>query len=191
VSRKFVYQQLHKATAALDLAFDPPAQAPDVLFWLPLSKPWLRQLVLGLVLICHSSLRGACELVADLFDHPLSLGTAHNILTQAAQQAAAVDDAVDLSGVRFAAHDELFQATWPVLAGCDVHSTYCYLLSQEQHRDGDTWAIRLLELQDRGFQPQATVADAGTGLRAGQQQALPGVPCRGDVFHPLREGQTL
>src|SRR5262249_33223774 len=124
VSRKFVYQQLHKATAALDLAFDPPAQAPDVLFWLPLSKPWLRQLVLGLVLICHSSLRGACELVADLFDHPLSLGTAHNILTQAAQQAAAVDDAVDLSGVRFGAHDELFQATWPVLAGCDVHSTY-------------------------------------------------------------------
>src|SRR5262249_34402459 len=87
--------------------------------------------------------------------------------------------------------DGLFQATWPVLAGCDVHSTYCYLLSQGQHRDGDTWAIRLLELQDRGFQPQATVADAGTGLRAGQQQALPGVPCRGDVFHPLREGQTL
>jgi hypothetical protein len=98
---------------------------------------------------------------------------------------------VDLSGVRFAAHDELFQASWPVLAGCDVHSTYCSLLSQEEHRDGDTWAIRLLELQDRGFQPQATVVDAGTGLRAGQQQALPGLPCRGDVFHPLRDGQTL
>jgi hypothetical protein len=30
VSRKFVYQQLHKAQAGLDLAFDPPDQADDL-----------------------------------------------------------------------------------------------------------------------------------------------------------------
>src|SRR5258708_6143754 len=75
VSRKFVYQQLGHAHEALDQAFaPPPAQPPQFLFWLPVTKPWLQQLVLGLTLICHSSLRGVHELLADIFDHPLSLG---------------------------------------------------------------------------------------------------------------------
>jgi hypothetical protein len=74
-----------------------------------------------------------------------------------------------------------------VLVGADIRSTYCFLLSPEQHRDADTWSVRLMELQDRGFAPQATIADFGTGLRAGVALALPGVPCRGDVFHVLQE----
>jgi hypothetical protein len=41
----------------------------------------------------------------------------------------------------------------------------------------------LWELQDRGLAPEATVADGGAALRAGQEMALEGVPCRGDVFH--------
>ena len=32
---------------------------------------------------------------------------------------------------------------------------------------------------------QATIADFASGLRAGHQEALPEVPCRGDVFHAL------
>jgi hypothetical protein len=43
-----------------------------------------------------------------------------------------------------------------------------------------------LELQEQGFRPEATIADAGRGLRAGQAQALPETPCRGDVFHALQ-----
>ena len=64
-------------------------------------------------------------------------------------------------------------------------STFCFLLSPEEHRDADTWGIRLLELVDRGFAPEATIADFASGLRAGHQEALPEVPCRGDVFHAL------
>src|SRR5262249_19814300 len=80
----------------------------------------------------------------------------------------------------------------PVLVGVDVSSTYCYLLSLEEHCDGDTWGLRLLELMDRGFAPQATIADGGTALRAGQALALPGVSCRGDLFHALDElGQAV
>lgn len=60
------------------------------------------------------------------------------------------------------------QRTRAMDPGADVDSTYCYLLSLEDHRDGDTWGLRLLELHDRGFQPEATIADAGSGLRAGQ-----------------------
>src|SRR5438067_89218 len=52
VSRKFVYQQRQRADEALTQAFTPPAADPEqLLFWLPVTKPWLQQLVLGLVLI--------------------------------------------------------------------------------------------------------------------------------------------
>src|SRR3954447_23980620 len=69
VSRKFVYQQQQKAHDALDHTFTPTPDDPSgLLFWLPVTKPWLRQLVLGLTLICHSSLRGVTELLDDLFD---------------------------------------------------------------------------------------------------------------------------
>src|SRR4029077_809295 len=89
------------------------------------------------------------------------------------------------------AHDEIFQANLPVLVGVDTASTYCYLLSLEEHRDADTWGVRLLELVDQGFAPDATVADAGSSLRAGQAQALPNVPCQGDIFHIIRDLETV
>jgi len=187
VSRKFVYQQADKATQALQHAFDPTPADDRVLFHLPVTKAWLRQLTLGLVLICHSSLRGVTELLRDLFDYPLSLGTVHNILRHAVPCARHHNASQDLSCVRIGAPDEIFQAGAPVLVGCDADSTYCYLLSPEEHRDADTWAVRLWELVDRGLCPDATVADGGPALRAGQALALPGVPCRGDVFHALYE----
>lgn len=192
VSRKFVYRQTTKAEEALDAAFS-PADRDDqkVLFYLPVTKAWLRQLILALTLICHSSLRGVVELFGDVFDCSISVGTVHNVLQAAVAQARLCNEQQDLSDVRIGAHDEIFQSGRPVLVGVDADSTYCYLLSLEDHRDADTWGVRLLELQDQGFQPEATVADAGQGLRAGQVLAMPEVPCRGDVFHALQTVQRL
>jgi hypothetical protein len=185
VSRKFLYQQAHTAHEALNQAFDPDTKTDDVLFYLPVTKAWLQQLVLGLVLICHSSARGVVELLRDLFDHRISLGTVHNIVHSAVACARGINQQHDLSTIRIGLLDEIFQAGSPVLVGVDARSTFCFLLSLEEHRDADTWGIRLLELVDRGFAPKATVADFGSGLRAGHQEALPGCPCRGDVFHAL------
>ena len=192
VSRKFVYRQAAKAEEAIDAAFS-PADCDDerVLFHLPVTKAWLRQLILGLTLICHSSLRGVVEVFGDVFDYPISIGTVHNVLQSAVEQARSCNEQEDLSRVRIGAHDEIFQSGRPVLVGVDADSTYCYLLSLEDHRDADTWGVRLLELQDQGFQPEATVADAGKGLRAGQALAMPEVPCHGDVFHALQTVQSL
>src|SRR5262249_58056218 len=100
----------------------PPSAPPQLLFWLPVTKPWLRQLVLGLTLICHSSLRGVTELLSDLFDYPLSLGTVHNILHQAVQRARERNVQQGLAPIRIGAHDEIFQAGQPVLVGADVAS---------------------------------------------------------------------
>jgi hypothetical protein len=187
VSRKFLYQQAHTAQAALTQAFEPDPKTEKVLFHLPVTKAWLRQLVLGLVLIGHSPYRAVVELLRDIFDWRISLGTVHNIVSSAVEPARAINCRYDLGSVRIGAHDEIFQAAQPVLVGVDTASTFCYLLSLEDHRDAETWGVRLLELVDQGFNPEATVADAGSGLRAGQTQALPNVPCRGDIFHIVRD----
>jgi len=88
VSRKFLYQQATKAEEALRDAFS--LEQPDhdeVLFYLPVTKAWIEQLVVGLALDCHSSVRGVVDLLEDVFDWPLSVGTVHNILHQAMQRA--------------------------------------------------------------------------------------------------------
>ena len=185
VSRKFLYQQVHTAQQALDSAFAPVLRSEEVLFYLPVTKSWLRQLVLALVFICHSSTRGVVELLRDLFDFRISLGTVHNIVHSPVAQARRINQQYDLSTIVIGLLDEIFQARDPVLVGVDAQSTFCFLLSPEEHRDADTWGVRLLELVDQGFAPQATIADFGSGLRAGHQEVLPEVPCRGDVFHAL------
>ena len=192
VSRKFVYRQQDIARHALNDAFDPPPADASVLFHLPVTKHWIRQFTLGLVLIGHCPLRGVVELFRDFFDHDISLGNVHNIVHSAVEAARKLNAPCDLAPVRIGAHDEIFQNGQPVLVGVDVASTFCYLLSLEEHRDADTWGVRLLELQERGLRPDATIADAASGLRAGQTLAWPDTPCRGDVFHALRDlGQLV
>lgn len=187
VSRRFVYQQAAKGAQALAQAFVPSARDEEVLFYLPVTKAWLRQVVLGLVLLCHSSFRGVMAFFRDLLDCPLSLGSVHAIVRQAVSSAHQVNTAQDLCRVRAGSHDELFQAGQPVLKGIDLDSTYCYLLAPVAHRDAETWGIHLLDLAAQGLHPDYTVADGGRGLRAGQALAWPGVPCQGDVFHGLQE----
>ena len=113
VSRKFVYQQGDKAQRSLDETFEPTPTDDDVLFHLPVTKSWLYQLILGLVLICHSSYRGVVELFRDLFDLPISVGTVHNRLEAAATTAAETNQSQDLSGIEVGLHDEIFQANKP------------------------------------------------------------------------------
>jgi hypothetical protein len=192
VSRKFVYQQADKAAQALAEAFAPDLPADGaVLFYLPVTELWLRRLILALLLVCHSSYRGVFELLRDLLHCPRSLGYIHAVASAAMVRARVCNAQHDLSGIAIGAHDEIFQTGQPVLVGVDVASTYCYLLSLEEHRDGETWGIRLLELQVHGFAPQAIICDSGSGLQAGQELALPDVPRRGDVFHVLQEVTAL
>ena len=61
MSRKFVYQQTHKARAALDDAFSPATPDEAVLFELAVTKTWLRQVIVALPLVCRSSYRGVVE----------------------------------------------------------------------------------------------------------------------------------
>src|SRR5271165_3377269 len=191
VSRKFVYRQTDKARTALDDAFLSAAPEDEVLFQLTVTKTWLRQVIVGLTLICRGSYRGVVEFLRDLLGVSISIGTVHHVLQEATRQAGSINREQNLSGIRVGLHDEIFQGTLPVLAGVDAASTYCYLLAVADHRDADTWGVHLLDATKQGLQPDYTIADAGQGLRAGQKAAWNDTPCHGDVFHIQRQCEGL
>jgi hypothetical protein len=191
VSRKFVYAQKHKARCALDEAFLCAATDEAVLFEIQVTKRWLRRVIVALALMCRSSYLGILEFVRDVLGWPISIGTVHNVLLAAAQQARVINGAQDLSGIPVGLHDELFHGGKPVLAGVCAASTYCYLLAAEDHRDADTWGVHLLDAAEQGLKPDYTIADAGQGLRAGQKAAWGDTPCHGDVFHIIRQCEGL
>jgi hypothetical protein len=189
VSRNFLYRQARTAREAMEEVFALPEEPEDrVLFHLPVTKNWIRQLVLAQVLIGHSSFRGVVEILDAVLDYrDISPGTIHNILASVLPRARATNEAVELGGVRVGAHDEIYQAGRPVLVGADLRSTYCYLLAEEDHCDEITWGVHLLDLARQGLHPDYTVADGGRALRAGQTAAWPEIACHGDVFHAERD----
>jgi len=192
VSRKFVYQQANKARSALDDAFISTATDDTVLFEIRVTKRWLRQVIVALALMCRGSYLGILEFMRDVLGWSISIGTVHNVLHAAAEQARVINGAQDLSRIRTGLHDELFHGGKPVLAGVCAESTYCYLLTAEEHRDADTWGVHLLDAAQQGLKPDCTIADAGRGLRAGQKAAWgDDTPCHGDVFHIIHQCEGL
>lgn len=192
VSRKFVRIQSQKAHKALDESFEPTPPDDQVLFHLPVTHNWLFQMILGLVFICHCSLRGVVELLRDVFHFTISPSTVRNRLEVAAQRAREINAEQDLSRIQVDLLDEIFQGSAPVLVGIDATSTYCYLLALAEHRDGDTWGCHLLDAVDQGLNPERTIADAGTGLRAGHKAVFgEEKPCHGDVFHLQHQCQGV
>jgi len=83
VGRKFVYQQTHKARAALDDTFSSATPDAEVLSELAVTKAWLHQVIVGLPLICRSSYRGVVEFMRDLLGLSISVGTVHHVLQSA------------------------------------------------------------------------------------------------------------
>jgi hypothetical protein len=173
VSRKFVYQQANKARLALDDALISAAADDEVLFEIPVTKRWLRQVIVALALMCRGSYLGIIEFMRDVLGASISMGTVHNVRRSAAEQAGVINGAQDLSRIRTAGlHDELFHGGMPVLAGVCAQSTYCYLLAAEHHRDADTWGVHLLDAAQQGLKLDYTIADAGQGLRAGHARRI-------------------
>ncbi len=191
VSRKFLYRQKEIAQNALNSAFNKEEPENQVLYYLPVTQTWIFQLILALIFICHCSYRGVVELLTDLFDYSLSIGTIHNRVKEAREKVEKINKSQDLSSIEVALLDELFQGNRPVLTGVDAHSTYCFLLEEVEHRDEDTWGYYLLEAEEQGLNPDYTLADAGKGIRAGQKAAWGDKPCHGDVWHILDQGETL
>ena len=191
VSRKFLHQQQKKGHQALEKEFNKPKEESDILYWIPVTKKWIFQVILALIFICHSSYRGVVEFLRDLFDYPISVGTVHNKVSSMIGKAQTINKSQDLSGIKVGLKDEIFQSGLPVLTGIDAFSTYCYLLVGAEHRDEETWGWHLLDASEQGLNPDFSIADAAKGLRAGHEAAWPGKPCHGDTFHILHKTEGL
>ena len=191
-SRKFIYSQVDLAKKGLRSVFK---ASSDINFNAPfafqVNKEWTKQTVLSLILDCHSSYEGIINYFNNVLGKNISKGTIYNIVNEAATKAKTINDNQDLSSIKIGAHDEIFQNNIPVLVGCDLESTYCYLLKLEAFRDGTTWGTHLLDLEESGLNPDFTIADGGKGLRCGQKEAWPEVPCHADVFHAEKDLNEL
>lgn len=188
VSRKFLYDQQATALDAIDAAFKPSGDEDErVLFTVKVTKTFIKQIVLALVLRCHASFRGVMAFLADIFAYEISLGGVHNIVADATWKARLLSQGEHLGDIKIAAHDEIYQAHRPVLVGIDSASTYCYLLEAAESCDSDTWGYHLLSAKDKGLSLDYVVADQGGGQRRGLAEAFPGVPCGSDIFHVLRD----
>lgn len=135
VSRKFLYQQKAIAEGALTSAFEKKEPSKEVLYYLPITQQWIFQLILALILICHCSYRGIKELLRDLFNYSIGLGTIHNRVIEAVEKARTINQSQDLSSIKVGLLDELFQGPRPVLTGVDADSTYCFFLELESRLD--------------------------------------------------------
>ena len=172
---------------AIDNVFDKnKASNDDVIFYLPVTKVWIEQLVLALMLLGQVSYRNIITILKDLFDYEISLGTISNIFKTAVEKARAVNAAEDLLNIEVTANDELFHRNQPILSGIDTRSLYCYLLSAEDRRDEETWAINLMNTKIKGLNPQRTICDDASGLVSGHWMVFPQVLCEYDNFHISR-----
>lgn len=142
----------------MDVAFAEPVALPLAEPFPQVSEAWVWRFVLAVLLIAHGSYRQVVELLRDLFGVSLSVGTIHTWVVEAAQRAAQINQAQDLSRVRVGLHDEIFQGKQPVLAGIDAASTYCSLLQGVEQRDADTWGVHLLDAARQGLDPDYIVS---------------------------------
>jgi len=76
------------------------------------TKVWIVQLVLALMLIGQVSYRNIIAILKDLLDYDISLGTLNNIFNTAVEKARAVNATEDLSNIEVTANvvDNLMNA---------------------------------------------------------------------------------
>ncbi len=191
VCRNTVYSQKLRALEAMNDAFREPATDDQVLFNLPVTKDRLRQVVLGILMICKASYRDVQMFLHDVFDTDISIGTIANILNDACQKAAEINMSYRLGAIRQSASDEIYHRNKPHLAVVDTHSRFCASLSREDCRDEETWSIHLLDLVDQGFQPEVNISDLGSGMKSAFKAVLPDTEHRFDHFHLIKACKDL
>ncbi|MDE1465836.1 hypothetical protein [Spartinivicinus poritis] len=191
VSRGCVYAHQDKAKQAIYEAFDDTGDDRHVLFYVPVTKAFLYQVVLALVLICKSSYRDAMQFIRDIFDHSISLGQVAHLMKVASHQAQEINQGYDLSHIQNSATDELYHWNQPILAVVDIPSRFCAMLTKEECRDGDTWAVSLMDLMAQGYQPAVYICDHAMGMKAGFETALPDTQLRFDHFHLIASTHKL
>ena len=116
VSRNTVYAQQRRAQSALNDEFLASTPDENVLFHIPVTKVFLHQMVIALLMICKASYRDCILFMRDVFDIDMSIGTIFNIHEVACQKAMQINESYHLESIRQSASDEIFHRNKPILA---------------------------------------------------------------------------
>ena len=185
-SRTTVHLQKNTALLAINKAFDAENEN-TILYYLTITKNYIKQVVLSLFLICKSSFRYIIFYLKNIFDYSISLGSIYTILDEEAEKAEIINQSYDLSSIKTSTADELFHRNKPHLAVVDISSRFCPLLVKADKRDYETWVIHLLDLTNKGYAPKTTVINGAKGLLKGHEEVLPDTKIRHDHFHMLKD----
>jgi hypothetical protein len=126
-----------------------------------------------------------------LFDVHRSVGHISETLQESGAAAGVYNASIQIPLPVLGELDEIFQGRKPCLTVVDGRSFLVLNLSSAECRDGTTWGVTLLDLQERGIQFHDLVSDGAKGIRSGVEQAGLAIPLRPDLFHLLQEGHKL
>ena len=190
VARNTVYAQKSTAVSAVNNAFAEKHE-DEILFYLPVTKALIAQMILGLYLICKASYRDIVYWFESCLGHHVSLGHIANTVDDANINAMLINDEYDLSPIKHAASDEIFHQGQPILATVDIASRYCAGLNKQTTRCGTAWGNELLDLQEQGFAPTFSIIDGTKSLKSGYEEALPNTTLLFDHFHISKDANDL
>jgi hypothetical protein len=179
VSRQTVYAWTAVGRQALTAAFTPQ---PDG------EGRSLERLVLTLLTAGHAAERGIQACLAEL-GQAVSVGTIHAILREGQQRALTLLDRTVPPGARAGALDEIYgnNRQGGYLSVVDAQSGAVWATAGPLAVDHDSWALLLLEVEDRGLRLERGVSDGGSAMQAAWTSVYPALALQRDVWHVLHE----
>jgi len=191
ISRTLLYQLRDRAREGLRKAMAPRKSGPfgkgkEV----TIDRAFLRRAVTVLSLL-KGTVRDIQRGLKLLFDVQRSVGHISETLQASGAAAALYNASIPIPLPVLGELDEIFQGRKPCLTVVDGRSFLVLNLTPAAGRDGTTWGVTLLDLQERGIQFHDLVSDGAKGIRSGVELAELAVPLRPDLFHLLREAHQL
>jgi hypothetical protein len=179
VSRQTVYDWTAVGRQALTAAFTPQPAAVG---------RSLERLVLTLLTEGHAAERGIQACVAAV-GQVVSVGTIHGIIREGQQRALTLLGRTVPPGARAGALDEIYgnNRQGGYLSVVDAQSGAVWATAGPLAVDHDSWALLLLELEDRGLRLGSGVSDGGSAMKAAWASRYPALALQRDVWHVLHE----
>lgn len=191
VSRTWLYGLRDQAEAALGQALAPHPPGPQPLEKTLVLTPAFLQRTIATLPMLTPSVRGIQLGLDLLLGVHRSVGYISQTLQAAGTAATAYNTALSVPLPVLGEADEVFQGRRPCLTVVDGRAFLVLHLAPADARDGTTWGITFLDLQERGIQFHDLVSDGARGIQAGVQEAQLAIPLRPDLFHLLQQAHRL
>jgi regulator of protease activity HflC (stomatin/prohibitin superfamily) len=191
ISRTLLYQLRDRAEEGLNKALLPRKPGPKPQGQeLTIDRDFIRLAVTVLSML-KGSVRDIQLGLKLLFSVSRSIGYISETLQDVGAAAADYNDSIRIPLPMLGELDETFQGRNPCLTVVDGRSFLVLNLTAADHRDGTTWGVTLLDLQERGIQFHDLVSDGAKGIRSGVEDAELSVPLRPDLFHLTQDAHKI